>query len=137
MASSNQLTNTLTTIAVADAKSPLAKISSGSYVFLTVVLMLSTLYLSRELKRSWVPSDEGTFAECADRVLHGRVPHIDYHEAYTGGLSYLNAAAFRLFGTNLASMRYMLFAFFLPWVPVVYYAASRFVRERPETTKRH
>jgi hypothetical protein len=83
--------------------------------------------MARELKRGWVPSDEGTLAECADRVLRGELPHRDYHEGYTGGLSYLNAAAFRLFGTNLASMRYMLFLFFLAWVPAVYYAASRFV----------
>jgi hypothetical protein len=83
--------------------------------------------MAQELKRGWVPSDEGTLAECADRVLRGELPHRDYHEGYTGGLSYLNAAAFRLFGTNLASMRYMLFLFFLVWVPAVFYAASRFV----------
>ncbi len=83
--------------------------------------------MARELKRGWVPSDEGTLAESADRVLRGELPHRDYHEGYTGGLSYLNAMAFRLFGTNLASLRYMLFLFFLAWVPAVYYAASRFV----------
>ena len=104
-----------------------AKPSSRTWLLLALVLLLSGLYMAKELKRGWVPSDEGTLAESADRVLHGEFPHRDYHEGYTGGLSYLNAAAFRLFGTNLASMRYMLFLFFLAWVPAVYYAASRFV----------
>jgi hypothetical protein len=83
--------------------------------------------MAHELKRGWVPWDEGTLAQSAERVLHGELPHRDYNEVYTGGLSYLNAAAFRLFGTNLASMRYMLFLFFLAWVPAAYYVASRFV----------
>ncbi len=104
-----------------------AKSSSRSWLLLGLVLLLSALYMARELKRGWVPSDEGTLAETAGRVLRGELPHRDYHEGYTGGLAYLNAAAFRLFGTNLASMRYMLFLFFLAWVPAVYYAASRFV----------
>src|SRR5216684_2399175 len=104
-----------------------AKPSSRRWVLLALVLLLSALYMARELKRGWVPSDEGTLAESADRVLRGELPHRDYHEGYTGGLSYLNAMAFRLFGTNLASLRYMLFLFFLAWVPAVYYAASRFV----------
>lgn len=98
-----------------------------SWVLLVLVVLLSGLYMARELKRGWVPADEGTLAESADRVLQGDIPHRDFHEGYTGGLSYLNAAAFRLFGTNLASMRYMMFVFFLAWVPSIYYAASRFV----------
>lgn len=83
--------------------------------------------MARELKRGLVPWDEGVLAESAERVLHGELPHRDYHEIYTGGLSYLNAAAFRAFGTNLVSMRYMLFLFLLAWVPASYYVASRFV----------
>jgi hypothetical protein len=104
-----------------------AKPSSRGWFLFALVFVLSALYMAQELKRGWVPSDEGTLAESAERVLHGALPHRDYHEGYTGGLSYLNAAAFRVFGTNLASMRYMLFLFFLAWVPAVYYAASRFV----------
>jgi hypothetical protein len=104
-----------------------AKTSSRWQLWLALVLLLSALYMARELKHGWIPSDEGTLAESADRVLRGELPHRDYHEGYTGGLGYLNAAAFRAFGINLASMRYMLFLFFLAWVPAVYYAASRFV----------
>ncbi|MFZ0139323.1 MAG: hypothetical protein WAK89_19815 [Candidatus Sulfotelmatobacter sp.] len=94
---------------------------------LALVLLLSALYMALELKRGWVPSDEGTLAESAEHILRGELPHRDYHDGYTGLLGYLNAGAFRVFGTNLASMRYMLFLFFLAWVPAVYYSASRFV----------
>ena len=104
-----------------------AKPHPRNWVLFALVFVLSALYMAKELKRGWVPSDEGTLAQCADRVIRGELPHRDYHEGYTGGLSYLNAAAFRVFGMNLASMRYMLFLFFLAWVPAVYYAASRFV----------
>jgi hypothetical protein len=104
-----------------------AKPSSRGRLLLALVLLLSALYMALELKRGWVPSDEGTLAESAEHVLRGELPHRDYHDGYTGLLGYLNAAAFRVFGTNLASMRYMLFLFFLAWIPVVYYSASRFV----------
>jgi len=89
--------------------------------------MLSALYMAHELRRAWIPADDGVLAESAERVLHGDLPHRDYHELYTGLLSYVNAEAFRLFGTNLASMRYVLLLFCVAWVPAVYYAASRFV----------
>src|SRR6266852_3545142 len=98
----------------------------GRFLFV-LVFALSALYMAHELKRGWVPWDEGTLAQCAGRVLRGELPHRDYHEGYTGGLSYLNAAAFRVFGENLATMRYVLFVFFLAWIPAHYYAASRFV----------
>jgi hypothetical protein len=91
------------------------------------LLLLSALYAGKELKRGWFPWDDGILAQSAENVLRGELPHRDYVEIYTGGLSYLNAVAFRLFGTNLASMRYMLFLFFLLWVAAFYYAARRFV----------
>jgi hypothetical protein len=98
-----------------------------SRLLVLLVFALSALYMARELKRGLVPWDEGVLAESAERVLHGELPHRDYHELYTGGLSELNAVAFRAFGTNLVSMRYMLFLFLLAWVPASYYVASRFV----------
>jgi hypothetical protein len=128
MPETGELSRSVTTIGNQGAHSRPAKPpSQGRRFWFALVLVLSALYMARELKRGWVPSDEGTLAESAERVLRGELPHRDYHEGYTGGLSYLNAAAFRVFGTNLASMRYMLFLFFLAWVPAVYYVASRFV----------
>ncbi len=91
------------------------------------VLLLSALYAGSGLKRGWFPWDEGEIAQSAESVLNGELPHRDFPENYTGGLDYLNALSFRMFGTNLASMRYMLFLFFLLWVPAFYYSARHFV----------
>jgi hypothetical protein len=83
--------------------------------------------MAHEAKRGWIPSDDGVLAESAQRVLHGALPHRDYHELYTGLLTFLNAGAFRALGTNLASMRYALFLFCMAWIVANYYVASRFV----------
>lgn len=92
------------------------------------VLVLSAAYVAWHLGRGWVPHDEGALGQSAERVLQGELPHRDFDELYTGGLTYLNAAAFRVFGTTLFSMRLVLFAVFLAWVPAVFYVASRLVR---------
>ena len=105
-----------------EVKSPIIR----RFVFASV-LLLSALYAGSGLKRGWFPWDEGEIAQSAESVLNGELPHRDFPENYTGGLDYLNALSFRMFGTNLASMRYMLFLFFLLWVPAFYYSARHFV----------
>jgi hypothetical protein len=101
--------------------------SVGKYwIILIVVWIVSGLYASSLLNRGWVPHDEGTIGQSAERVLQGELPHRDFDELYTGGLTYLNACAFRLFGETLLSPRIMLFLFFLAWVPAVFRVASRF-----------
>jgi hypothetical protein len=99
---------------------------AGRLLFL-IVFLLSALYAAKNLNRGWIPSDEGTFGQSAERVLHGELPHKDFDEGYTGGLAYLHAIAFRVLGVNLASLRYVLYLFFLAWVPAIYLAAVRFV----------
>lgn len=96
-------------------------------LLIAVVLLSSALYLAQGLKRGWVPADEGFAGQSAERVLHGELPHREFSEGYTGGLTFLNAAAFRIWGADLASPRYMLFLFFLFWVPACFYAATHFV----------
>jgi 4-amino-4-deoxy-L-arabinose transferase-like glycosyltransferase len=59
-------------------------------------------------------------------VLAGQLPHRDFSEIYTGGLSYLHALSFLLFGEQLASMRIVLFVFFAAWIPVLYAVARCF-----------
>jgi hypothetical protein len=90
-----------------------------------VVWALSAGYMASHLNRGWVPNDEGALAQSAVRVLRGEIPHRDFDELYTGGLTFLHAAAFRAFGINLASLRLPLFAAFLIWVPVIFYMAWR------------
>jgi hypothetical protein len=108
----------------------LAGIGGGRAQVLALVLVLaaSLAYVWLLLDRGWIPHDEGMLGESAVRVLRGELPHRDFDEVYTGGLSYLNALAFGLFGERLVAMRYMIFAVFAAWVPLVYYLASRFVR---------
>lgn len=98
-----------------------------NYLLIVVVFVVSAAYAAYYLKRSWAPEDEGTLALPALSVLHGEIPHRDFDDVYTGGEAFVNAAAFRIFGLRLVSMRYMLYLFFLAWIPTFYYAASRFM----------
>ena len=97
-------------------------------LLLAADLVASALYVAWHLDRGWVAHDDGALAQSAERLLHGELPHRDFDELYTGGLTWLNAAAFRLLGTTLYSMRVVLYAVFLCWIPAVFYIATRLVR---------
>lgn len=97
------------------------------WIILLAVWIFAAAYGGSYLMRGWIPHDEGAFAQSADRVLHGQLPHRDYTEIYTGGLAFLHAFAFRCLGENFASLRIVLFAFFLLWVPSFYWIALRLV----------
>ncbi len=96
------------------------------WAVLGVVVLLAGTYVGLLLRNGWVPADEGILGQSALRVLNGQLPHRDFTEIYTGGLSMLHAVAFRVFGVNLVSMRYCVFLFFLAWLPAVYFVALRF-----------
>ena len=93
-----------------------------------VTTLLIAAYCWTRLGRGWVPHDEGTIAQSAERVLRGEVPHHDFIDVYTGGLSYFHAAALELFGFDLRAPREALFLLLVGWVPALYYCFSRFVR---------
>ena len=93
---------------------------------LAVVLLLAGIYTGFHIGRGWVPADDGTLSQSALRVMQGQLPHRDFGEIYTGGLSFIHALAFRAFGVNLMSLRICAFLFFLAWLPAVYYIALRF-----------
>ena len=99
----------------------------GRLALLLVVWVASCAYVFHLLDHNWIPHDDGLLAHSAERVLDGEMPHRDFAEVYTGGLSYLNAVGFRIFGVHLMALRYVLFAFVVAWIPAVYYCASRFV----------
>ena len=84
-------------------------------------------YLATFADRGWIPADEGTIAQMAERVLHGELPHRDYDESYTGGLTYLHALGFRLLGVWLLSLRLVLYVFAALFLVAFFAAASRFV----------
>jgi hypothetical protein len=93
---------------------------------LAVVLVVAGIYTGLHIGRGWVPADDGALNQSALRVMQGQLPHRDFGEIYTGGLSFIHALAFRVFGVNLMSLRICVFLFFLAWLPAVYYIALRF-----------
>jgi hypothetical protein len=98
---------------------------------LVAVLVIAALYVGAHIGSGWVPADDGTLSQSALRVLQGQLPHRDFGEIYTGGLSLIHALAFRAFGVNLMSLRICVFLFFLAWLPAVYYVAQRFTSAIP------
>jgi hypothetical protein len=99
--------------------------ASSKKAFLIIVWGVSALYTFGFYDRGWVPHDEGAIAQSAERVLAGEIPHQDFDEIYTGGLTYLHAGAFKMLGVNLISLRIMLLVFFLAFVPALYSLAAR------------
>ncbi|MFZ3266713.1 MAG: hypothetical protein WA172_22100 [Terriglobales bacterium] len=96
------------------------------WLVLGAVWIIAGVYVGFHLGSGWVPADDGTLAQSALRVLQGQLPHRDFAEIYTGGLSMIHALAFRVLGVNLMSLRICVFLFFLAWMPAVYYIALRF-----------
>jgi len=88
------------------------------------LLAICAVYLVFLGPRDWIPHDDGAMAHAAERVLAGEIPHRDFNEPYTGGLTFLHAAAFRLFGVELVSLRWMLLLFSLGFVAALFRVAS-------------
>ena len=84
------------------------------------------VFVASQLNHGWVPLDDGTLAQSAQRVLLGELPHRDFAELYTGGLSFLNAGVFWVAGENLFWLRVPMFLLFLVYLPCVYLIARRF-----------
>ena len=57
------------------------------WLVLALVWLAGVAYMAACLKLSFWPLDGGAFGAMAARVLHGQVPHRDYGEIYTGGLT--------------------------------------------------
>lgn len=75
--------------------------------------------------RFWWPPDDGAYAHVAERILAGEVLNRDVQDVHAGYVNFANAAAFAVFGLDLASLRYplafltllqsaLLFALFVP-----------------------
>lgn len=56
----------------------------------------------------WYPPDEGNYAHVAQRLLNGEVLNLQIQDIHPGYINFVNAAAFKLFGTDLLSLRYPL-----------------------------
>ena len=101
---------------------------SGSFrvAVLLLVMVIAGLYTWVHIGRGWVAADDGTLSSSALRVLEGQLPHRDFAEIYSGGLSFIHALAFRVLGVNLMSLRICVFLFFMAWIPAVFWIALRF-----------
>lgn len=75
--------------------------------------------------RGWYPHDEGLLGQSAQRVLRGEIPHRDFTDPYTGGLSLLNAAVFALWGERLEWIRRAFDFFAWCWLALLYLLARR------------
>jgi hypothetical protein len=85
--------------------------------------VLAYLAVRPELYVSWTPPDEGVLAQSAERVMHGELPHRDFVALWSGGLDYLNAAAFRALGPRLATLRTVVAAAWLLGLAAMFAAA--------------
>lgn len=92
---------------------------------LATVWVGSALYLWPFVARGWIANDEGMLGHAAERVLRGELPHVDFRELYTGGLSFWHALAFRMLGVDVLSTRWFLYGASLVFVLVVFRLARR------------
>ena len=92
-----------------------------------LAMALATLDLSLHLFRNWVAFDEGAMGLAASLVRHGRWPHADFSDVYSGGLALLDAGAQWAFGDDLASLRIPFGILTILWVGLLAACFRRFV----------
>jgi hypothetical protein len=95
--------------ASASSGSMKAAASTREKVIGALMIAAAIAYLIPFVPRGWIAHDEGMLGQSAERVLHGDLPHVDYQEMYTGGLSWLYGAVFRVAGIDLVNIRWVLF----------------------------
>ena len=95
------------------------------------LVALSIAYLATFVPRGWIPHDEGMLGQSAERVLAGEVPHVDYEEPYTGGLSLMHALVFKAAGIDLIYPRWLLLAGAVLAQVLVFIILSRFLQPVP------
>ena len=98
------------------------------WFLLTLTLGIGSAYLAVTLDEGWYPWDDGSLGQMAARTLGGQLPHRDFADIYTGGLSFFDAGVFWLFGTDLLWLRVAMFPFFMLFVAATYFILLRFVR---------
>ncbi len=96
--------------------SPATRVMAVSSMILVLTGTALLLWFFHD--RFWLPYDEGQYAHSAERLLDGEVLHRDIHEWHMGYVHFVNAAALKVFGRNLLSLRYplMFCAFFQTWL---------------------
>lgn len=109
---------------------------NGVFALLTRVLPLALILATNGLllwyfhDRFWYPADEGNYAHVAQRLLTGEVLNRDIQDIHAGYINFVNAAAFRLFGLDLVSLRYPLIAISFFQAILVFFVFYRSGRKR-------
>jgi hypothetical protein len=97
----------------------------STWLALVLLVAFATSVAWPFLFRTWTPADDGVVAQSAERLLLGELPHRDYGSLWSGGADVLNAIAFKILGTNLASLRIALFAGWLVGLLAMFSIARR------------
>jgi hypothetical protein len=84
------------------------------------------VYVGSRIDRGWGPPDEGMLGQTAERFLGGELPHRDFEDPYTGGLTALHATGFAVFGIRLITLRFVLLVAVSLWIPLLFGVAKRF-----------
>lgn len=91
-----------------------------------VVAMLATSWLLYSYyDRFWYPPDEGNYAHVAQRVLEGETLNLQVQDVHPGYISFVNAAALHVFGSDLVSLRYPLVLVGLLQAAVLFFVFPR------------
>ncbi len=98
-----------------------------SNLLVTLGLVVTVAYLAISMRAGFIAHDEGVLGQSAERVLAGETPHVDFDDLYTGGLSYLHAAAFGALGARSSSLRVVLLGFSVAFIAAYFFAARRIV----------
>jgi hypothetical protein len=74
-----------------------------------IVAMLAAAFLLVHFyDRFWYAPDEGNYAHVAQRILQGETLNLQVQDVHPGYISFANAAALKVFGPDLVSLRYPL-----------------------------
>src|SRR5690348_565370 len=84
-------------------------------------------YLATFVPRGWIAHDEGTIGQVAEWVARGDIPHVDFEDPYTGGMSWMYAWVFRYAGADLLYIRILLFGGAVIAVTLTYFICRRFL----------
>lgn len=79
-------------------------------VLLFPVLLLNAALLWHFHDRYWYPTDDGFYANIAERLLNGEVLGRDIQDIHPGLMHFVHAAAMQIFGVDMVSLRYPLVA---------------------------
>jgi len=83
--------------------------SRFQHVWAAGAAMLVTAWLLHGYyDKTWYPPDEGNYATVAQRVLQGEILNLQVQDIHPGYVTFVNAAALRIFGVDLLSLRYPL-----------------------------